>query len=61
MLEDVRVNLEALRVLADELAPGEITEITAREIRIVGQMIVVLTEGLSAVIDELELLESGGK
>ena len=54
MLEDVRVNLQALRVIADDLAPGEATEATARDIRILAQMIVVLTEGLTAVIDELE-------
>jgi len=60
MLEDVRANLQALRLLADDLAPGEVTEVTAREIRILAQMIVVLTEGLGGVIDELERLSSPG-
>jgi hypothetical protein len=34
-----------------------VTEVTAQQIRLLGQMIVILTEGLTAVIDELEQLE----
>ncbi len=58
MLEDIKSNLQALRGLADDLVPGEVTEATARDIRILSQMIVVLTEGLAAVIEELERLAS---
>jgi len=58
MLEDIRAHLRALRTLAHDLSPGEVEEVTAREIRLLSQMVVVLTEGLSAVIDELERLNA---
>ena len=57
MLEDIRANLGALRTLARDLSPGEVEEATAREIRVLAQMVLVLTEGLAAVIDELERLK----
>jgi hypothetical protein len=56
MLEDVKANLHALRTLAHDLSPGEVEEVTAREIRLLAQMVLVLTEGMDAVIEELEQL-----
>ena len=56
MLEDVKVSLAAVRQIADELAPGEMEEVTATQMRAVVQMVTVLTEAVTAVIEELERL-----